>query len=91
MNSPVEITCLYIVIPILMVSLIFITIRFVNSHELLDRVVAVDMFVAVIIGLIIVFSIVYKVQDLVDVIIVLAILTFLSTVAFSYYYQKHKR
>jgi multicomponent Na+:H+ antiporter subunit F len=62
----------------------------VNSPELLGRVLAIDMFVAVSIALIITFSILHKEENLVDVIIVLAILTFLSTVAFSYYYQKHR-
>lgn len=88
MDSPVEITCLFIVMPMLALSLLLIFIRLAKGPTLLDRVIASDLLVTTSIAVILTFSVLFSEENLVDVIVVLAVLMFLNTVAFAYYYEK---
>lgn len=88
MKSLVEITCLYIVMPVLLLSLLLIMVRLIKGPTLLDRVISIDLFSTATIGVIITFSILFEETNFIDVAIVLSVLMFLSTVAFCYYYEK---
>lgn len=88
MSEALAITCLYIVMPILVLSQVLIVFRLVKGPTLLDRVVAVDLFVTTSMAIIGTFAILFGKGTFIDVIIVLAILMFLSTIGFAYYYEK---
>ncbi len=83
---------LYIVIlPILAVSAILIFVRFVIGPSLSDRVVTLDLLITTGIGTMAVYSIYSNNTAYLDVAMILALISFLSTVAFSYYIEKSKR
>ena len=79
---------MFIVMPMLALSLLLIFIRLAKGPTLLDRVIASDLLVTTSIAVILTFSVLFSEENLVDVIVVLAVLMFLNTVAFAYYYEK---
>lgn len=81
----------YIIIPILSLSGILVFIRFLIGPSLSDRVVALDLLITIGIGIIAVYSIVNKRETFLDIAMILALIAFLSTVAFSYYLEKRKK
>ncbi len=80
-----------VILPILALSAILIFVRFLLGPHLSDRVVALDLLITTAIGAISVFAVVFNEKDYLDVAIILALIAFLSTVAFSYYIEKRKR
>lgn len=88
MEKLLYITCLYLIMPMLLLSVVIIFIRMIKGPVLPDRVVSIDLLVTTTMALIAVFSILNHENAYVDVIVVLAILMFLSTVGFAYYYQQ---
>lgn len=83
---------LYVVAPIISIAFIIIIVRFLKGPEMFDRVVAIDLLITSGIGLIAVFSIYYDDEIFLDVATILAVIAFLSTIAFSYYLdQGNKR
>ena len=78
----------YFVLPALSLSIICIFIRLMKGPSLLDRVIALDLMVTITIGIISAYSILYHKTVFIDVSVILAILAFLGTVAFGYYYEK---
>ncbi len=81
----VESYLLYVVAPIIAVSLFIIFLRFLKGPEMYDRVISTDLVITSGIGLIGVFSIYYNDSIFLDVATVLAVVAFLSTIAFAYY------
>jgi len=81
----------FVILPILALSAILIFVRFLLGPHLSDRVVALDLLITTAIGAISVFAVVFNEKDYLDVAIILALIAFLSTVAFSYYIEKRKR
>jgi len=81
----VESYLLYVVAPIIAVSLFIIFLRFLKGPEMYDRVISSDLVITSGIGLIGVFSIYYNDSIFLDVATVLAVVAFLSTIAFAYY------
>lgn len=81
----------YIIIPILSFSGVLVFIRFLIGPSLSDRVVALDLLITIGIGIIAVYSIVNKRETFLDIAMILALIAFLSTVAFSYYLEKRKK
>ncbi len=81
----VESYLLYIVAPIIAVSLLIIFLRFLKGPEMYDRVISTDLIITSGIGLIAVFSIYYNDSIFLDVATILAVVAFLSTIAFAYY------
>jgi len=75
--------CVHIALAILTVSFILIVIRTVKGPTLPDRVVALDMLVAVGIGYLATFGILTSYYLYVDVAITLGLVGFLATVAFA--------
>lgn len=80
----------YIILPVLAVSALLIFIRFLIGPTLSDRVVALDLLITTGIGMIAVYSITTNQPTFLDIAMILALIAFLGTVAFSYYIEKKK-
>ncbi|NTS42974.1 cation:proton antiporter [Flavisolibacter sp. BT320] len=81
---------LYFILPVLSLSTIFVFIRFLRGPNIADRVISLDLLVTVGIGSIAVYSILTGQSTFLDIAMVVALIGFLSTVAFSYYLEKRK-
>jgi multicomponent Na+:H+ antiporter subunit F len=81
----------FIILPILSVSAVLVFIRFLLGPSLPDRVVALDLLITVGIGIISIYSIVTDQSTFLDIALILALIAFLGTVAFSYYLEKRNK
>lgn len=81
----------YIILPILSISGFLVFIRFLLGPSLSDRVVALDLLITIGIGIIAVYSIVNNKPTFLDIAMILALIAFLGTVAFSYYLEKRRK
>ncbi|NLN32559.1 MAG: cation:proton antiporter [Flavobacteriaceae bacterium] len=75
----------FVILPIICLAYLIIFIRFLKGPKVVDRVVAIDLIITSGVGLIGVFCILYNNASFLDVAMILALIAFLSTVAFSYY------
>jgi multicomponent Na+:H+ antiporter subunit F len=80
----------YVILPILTVSVILVFIRLYKGPEVVDRVVALDLIITIGIALITVYSIRSLEPIFLDVAMILALIAFLGTIAFSFYLDKKK-
>lgn len=80
----------YVILPILSISALLVFIRLLKGPAVVDRVIALDLIITIGIGIITVYSIRMDQKVLLDVAIILALIAFLGTVAFSYYIEKQK-
>ncbi|WP_413511400.1 monovalent cation/H+ antiporter complex subunit F [Myroides odoratus] len=87
----VENYLIYVVMPIICLSLILIFIRFLKGPAVADRVVAIDLLITVGVGFIGLFSLIANNPIFLDVAVIMALIAFLSTVAFSFYLDKRDR
>jgi len=81
----------YVIMPILIFSILLIFIRFLKGPSIADRVIAIDLLVTCSIGVIAFVSITTNQLTLLDIAMVIALIAFLSTVAFSYYLEKRNK
>ena len=81
---------LYFILPILSLSTILVFIRLLKGPNIADRVVSLDLLVTIGIGSIAVYSILSMQSTILDIAMVVALIGFLTTVAFSYYLEKRK-
>lgn len=81
----------YVVMPIICLSIFFIILRFIKGPQVVDRVVALDLMITVGVAFITLFSIVVNNPMFLEEAMIMALIAFLSTVAFSYYIFKRKR
>ncbi|MBK5192224.1 MAG: cation:proton antiporter [Flavobacteriaceae bacterium] len=81
----------YIILPILSISVILIIIRFLKGPSIVDRVIALDLIITTGIGIIAVYSIITNQPTFLDIAMILALIAFLGTVAFSYYLEKRNK
>jgi multicomponent Na+:H+ antiporter subunit F len=81
---------LYFILPVLSLSTIFVFIRFLKGPNIADRVVSLDLLVTIGIGSIAVYSVLTGQVTFLDIAMVVALIGFLTTVAFSYYLEKRK-
>lgn len=81
----------YIIFPILSISVILIIIRFLKGPSIVDRVIALDLIITTGIGIIAVYSIITNQPTFLDIAMILALIAFLGTVAFSYYLEKRNK
>ncbi len=90
-----EIGLLAIVAPIiftmLSVALFLAFYRLVRGPSLPDRVVALDLIAAIMVGMIAVYTIDTDQRVMLDAAIVVALITFLGTVAFAQYLERRAR
>jgi multicomponent Na+:H+ antiporter subunit F len=88
MNETITNLSTYLFLPILGVSVFIVVIRFLIGPTLADRVVALDLLVTIGIGIISVYSIASGHSAYLDIAMVLALIAFLSTIAFAYYIKR---
>lgn len=85
-------TFLYdLILPVLCLSLLLVFIRFIRGPLITDRVVALDLMLTIGIAIITVYSLVTGQPTLLDVAIIMALIGFLGTVAFSFYLEKREK
>jgi multicomponent Na+:H+ antiporter subunit F len=77
--------------PVLSISTIIVLIRFLKGPSIADRIISLDLMVTIGIGAIAVYSILVDQSTFLDIAMVVALIGFLSTVAFSYYLEKRRR
>ena len=82
---------LYVILPILSLSGILVFIRFLKGPSIADRVISLDLLIIIGLGTIAISSILSDQATYLDVAMVVALIGFLSTVAFSYYLEKRQR
>ena len=75
----------------LSLATILVFIRFLKGPSIVDRVVSFDLMVTIGIAGIVVYSILTSQATFLDIAMVVALIGFLSTVAFSYYLEKRNR
>ena len=80
----------FVILPILAISVLLVFIRLFKGPTVVDRVIALDLIITIGIGIITVYSIRQEQDVLLDVAIILALIAFLGTIAFSYYIEKQQ-
>lgn len=83
-----ESTIDWFVLPVLILAVIIVFIRLVKGPELPDRVVSLDLMTNIGIGIIATYAMATGERALIDVAIILALISFLGTVAFAYYIER---
>lgn len=78
----------WVILPILLLSVVITFVRLVKGPELPDRVVSLDLMSSIGITIIAAFAIATGERALIDVAIILALISFLGTVAFAYYIER---
>lgn len=78
------------VMPALGLAIIMAAFRLARGPSLADRIVAFDLMTAIAIGLTAVYAIATDDPVVLDVAVVLALISFLATIAFARYLQKRK-
>ena len=78
----------WIILPLLGMGMLLTFIRVVRGPSLPDRVVALDLMATFIIAISSVYSVASNQPSYLDAAVVLALITFLGTVAFAYYLHK---
>lgn len=81
----------YVVMPIICLGMVIVMLRLIKGPQIVDRVIALDLLITIGVGFIAVFSIITDNYNFLDVAMILALIAFLSTVAFSYYLYKSKK
>ena len=84
----VETYLMYVIVPIICLSLLIIVARFLKGPHVADRVVALDLLINSGVGLIGVFCLINEDPMFLDTAMILALIAFLSTIAFAYYLDK---
>ncbi len=77
-----------IILGMISLGLIAAFIRLVRGPYLPDRVIALDLISVLAMGFIIVYAVRFNQPNFLDVAIILALITFLGTVAFAYYLER---
>lgn len=85
-----ELAALRFVMPILAMAMVLTFVRLVRGPRLADRVVALDLLTVMGIGMGAVYSIGVRQPVYLDVAIVLALVSFLATVAFAHYVGRRR-
>lgn len=80
----------YIIMPILCSALFLTLLRFLKGPSFADRVVALDLSITIGIAIIGVFCLISNRSTFLDNAMILALIAFLGTIAFSYYLLKTK-
>jgi len=78
-------------LPVLSVGLLLALYRLCFGPSLADRIVSFDLIASCIIGILALLSIVRDQPVLLDIGIILAILSFLSTIGFAYYLEQRRK
>ncbi len=87
----IDLIIIYFVLPLLSISMLMIFIRLFRGPSLIDKVIALDLLVIVGIGAFSAYAILYDKSMIIDISLILALIAFLSTIAFAYYYERRKK
>ncbi|RMF03922.1 MAG: cation:proton antiporter [Chloroflexi bacterium] len=79
---------LYFVLPAIVLAVVTTFVRLLLGPSLPDRVVALDLMTTLGIGVIVAYALGMDEPIFVDIAIVVALISFLGTIAFAYYVQK---
>ena len=79
---------LWVALPLLSLAVILTFVRLVRGPSLPDRVVAFNLLTTIALAIITVYAIVKDQQVFLDVAILVALITFLGTIAFARYLEK---
>ncbi len=79
-----------IVFSLLGLGLLFTLIRFVKGPSLSDKVVSLDTFNMIVIGVIAMLALLFENNLYLDIVIIFAILSFLETIVFARYLEGKK-
>jgi multicomponent Na+:H+ antiporter subunit F len=79
---------LYFILPLLSMAMLLTFVRLAKGPSLPDRVVALDLLAVLGMGMAAVYAIAMNQPVFLDVAIVLALISFLGTVAFAYYMER---
>ncbi|WP_266205457.1 monovalent cation/H+ antiporter complex subunit F [Pontibacter kalidii] len=79
---------LIIAMIMLSVCLLLTAIRFAIGPTLPDRVTAFDLFVANVIGIIVIYTELTRNEDFIDVAMILSLFGFLGSISFAYYIMR---
>lgn len=77
--------------PVLCLATILVFVRFLKGPETVDRVIALDLIITIGIGLISIYSLITEEYAFLDEAMILALIAFLGTVAFSFYLEKREK
>jgi len=80
----------YVILPLLSISILVAFIRLFKGPLVADRVITLDLIITTGIGMITVYSIRSAQPIFLDVAMILALIAFLGTLAFSFYLEKNK-
>lgn len=81
---------LYFALPGLTLALLLTFVRVLRGPTMADRVVAIDLMASLAIGVIAVYAIASDNPVVLDIALVLALLSFLGTVAFGFYLERYR-
>ncbi|WP_424492517.1 cation:proton antiporter [Salinimicrobium sp. GXAS 041] len=81
----------YIILPVISLAILLVFVRFIKGPTISDRIIAVDLLVTIGIGVIAVYSILTNHSTFLDIALILGLIAFLGTVAYSSYLQKRKK
>ncbi len=81
----------WIILPLLSIALTLCFVRLLLGPTLPDRVVALDLISTLGIGVIVVYAIAVDQARLLDVALIVALISFLGTIAFAYYVEQREK
>ena len=81
----------YFILPVLSISMLMIFIRLFKGPSIIDKVVALDLLMIVGIAAFASYAILFNNPTIIDISLILALIAFLSTIAFTYLYEKRKK
>lgn len=81
----------YVILPILSFSIVLLLFRFLKGPTIVDRIVALDLLILIGSSIIAIYSIITDQPTFLDIAMILALIAFLSVVAFSYYLEKRNK
>jgi multicomponent Na+:H+ antiporter subunit F len=87
----VEPLIFYFVLPVIVLSVVIAFVRLVRGPTLPDRVVALDLMTTLGIGIIVTYAVATHEAIIIDIAVVVALISFLGTIAFAYYVQRRLR
>jgi multicomponent Na+:H+ antiporter subunit F len=79
---------LYGALPVLALAVMLAVYRLVRGPNVPDRVVALDLIATLVMGMMAIYAIATNAAVLLDLVIVLALLSFMGTVAFARYVER---
>lgn len=81
---------IFVALPLLTIAVLLAFARLLRGPSLPDRVVALDLITTLMIGIIAVYAIGTDEPVLLDLAVVLALISFLGTVAFAHYVERSR-